>query len=148
MNSFGSASVGAKFLSGGGGVNGASMVEVVVATSVGAIGGVDFSGARSYFEMETSVAVGAVAGASGTVVSCTADGVAEGVSGGNVSTCTAETTGGEGVVGNEAEGDGDAEDVGCGGNGQSQNGVGKGTPGTPGGIAGLGMAVGCTQSCG
>ena len=131
-------------------MNGASMVEVVVATSVGAIGGVNFSGARSYFEMETSVAVGAVAGASGTVVSCTADGVAEGVSGGNVSTCTAETTGGEGVVGNEAEGDGDAEDVGCGGNGQSQNGVGKGnpgTPGTPGGIAGLGMAVGCTQSC-
>ena len=121
------------------------MVEVVAVTSIGTIGDVTSAKAGSGFGMETSIVAGVGAGASVSVSSCTAGAVTGAVSGNDVSTCTVETTGGEGDVGKEAEGEGGAKDDGCGGNGQSQNGVGKGSAC---GIPGLGMAVGCAQSCG
>ncbi len=121
------------------------MDEVNAVTSIGAMGGVDISGAGSGFVMETSVAAGVDAGAFASASSCTAGGVTGAVSGSDVSTCTAETTGGDGIVGKEAEGKGGVKDNGCGGKGQSQNGVGKGIAC---GIPGLGMVVGCAQSCG
>jgi len=145
--------VDAIFPSRGAGISGASMVEVVASTSVGAIGVIASAGACSGFVIETSVVAGVVAVVSANVASCTcgdtggdaAGEIATGISGGSVFPCAAETVGGEEILGKEAEDEGGAKDDGCGGNGHSQNGVGKGIPG---GTAGLGMAVGCAQSCG
>ena len=126
-------------------MGGASMDGVVAVTSIGAIGGVASAKAGSGFVMEISVVAGVGAGAVARVSSCTVGGVTGSISGVSVSTCVTETVGGEGAVGKEAAGEEGAKDDGCGGNGQSQNGVGKGIAC---GIPGLGMVLGCIQSCG
>lgn len=126
-------------------MSGASIVKVVAVTSIAAMGDVASAKAGLGFGMETSIVAGVAAGTSVSVSFCTAGAVTGAVSGSDVSTCTAETTGGDGIVSKEAEGKGGVKDNGCGGKGQSQNGVGKGIAC---GIPGLGMVVGCAQSCG
>ncbi len=93
--------------------------------------------------IEASFSVVGLSNASEDVAACVTGDVVGGVSAGMVSTGTAGTAGGEGVVGMETEGRGCTKDEGWGGNVQSQKGVGKGSaPGVPG----LGMPVCCIQS--